>query len=478
MSRSHSDMEVQALIAAAVAPLLARIAQQDQRIAELQKRVVELEAENARLKKNSSNSSKPPSSDITKPPAPKSPKGGAKIGGQPGHPKHERLDLPPEQVDQIQTYRRTSCPDCGGPVQGAAQAPRKFQQLELAARPLIVTEHRAEWVWCPHCRRRHATELPEELTRAGLLGPKLTALTGWFKSRGRDSYSILAEFMADVCGLQVSRGLLAKALQKVSAALAAPYAALCEALPSQERLNVDETGHPENKQRMWTWAFRAERFTVFHIDPSRGSEVLIALLGAQFRGVLGCDYFSAYRKYMGAGAVTVQFCLAHLIRDLKFLTSLPDRLTQKWAGQMLAGMRRLFGVIHRRGRQSAAAFDRALVRARDTLLARGRRGPRRTEVQNIVRRFQEHGAAYFQFVTTPGIEPTNNLAEQALRCVVIDRKLTQGTRSLRGREWSQRIWTVAATCIQQNRSLFKYLCTALAASFAGRPAPSLLPIAV
>jgi transposase len=478
MARNYSDTEVKALIAEALAPLLARIAEQDKRIAGLQKRVVELEAENARLKKNSSNSSKPPSSDITKPPASKPPQGGAKIGGQPGHPKHERLDLPPEQIDQRKTYRLPACPDCGGAVQCAAQEPRKFQQIELAERPLIVTEHRAEWVWCPHCRRRHATPWPGELTKAGLLGPRLTALTGWFKSRGHDSYSILAEFVRDVAGLNVSRGLLAKAIQKVSAALEEPYTALCQALPSQARLNVDETGHPENQQRMWTWAFRAERFTVFHIDPSRGSEVLLALLGEQFRGVLGCDYFSAYRKYMGEGDVRVQFCLAHLIRDLKFLTTLPDALTKKWAAQMLDGLRRLFGVIHRRAQKTAAQFDRALQRARDAILERGGRGPRRNEVQNIVQRFQTHGAAYFQFVTTPGIEPTNNLAEQALRCVVIDRKLTQGTRSARGRGWSQRIWTAAATCVQQKRSLFEYLCTALTASFAGRPVPPLLPVAV
>ena len=90
-------------------------------------------------------------------------------------------------------------------------------------------------------------------------------------------------------------------------------------------------------------------------------------------------------------------------------------------------------------------------------------------------RFKDHGDAYFRFVTTPGIDPTNNLAEQALRFVVIDRRLTQGTRSVRGRQWCERIWTAAATCLQQGRSLFEYLCSATHAFLAGRPAPSLIP---
>ena len=470
MGRRYSETEVRRLIAEAVAPLL-------KRIAELEQRVVELESENARLKKNSSNSSKPPSSDIVKPPKAGGSKGGGvgggKIGGQPGHVKHERLDLPPEQVDEVREYRLESCPDCGGRVTPGPGPVRVMQQIELAQRPLIVTEHRTYAVWCAECGKTHAAALPVEVERAGLLGPRLTALTGWFKGRDHDSYSILAEFMGDVCGIKVSRGLLAKAIQKVSGALEQPYETLRGALQFQPRLNVDETGHPENKKRMWTWVFRADRFTVFHIDPSRGSEVLTQFLGQQFRGVLGCDYFSAYRKYMGEHT-RVQFCLAHLIRDLKFLTTLSDAATKRWADQMLRALRHLFGVIHRKESLTPEKFQRALQRARDAALARGQRGPQRSEVQNLVQRFKEHGQAYFRFVTTPGIEPTNNLAEQALRCVVIDRRLTQGTRGLPGRQWCERLWTAAATCAQQGRSLFNYLCSALEAFFADRPAPSLM----
>ena len=113
-------------------------------------------------------------------------------------------------------------------------------------------------------------------------------------------------------------------ITKVSRSLADCYGELFDRLPGEAALNVDETGHPENRQRLWTWCFRAQLFALFHIDKSRGSEVLVEALGTEFNGVLGCDYFSAYRKYMRKFGVRVQFCMAHLIRDVKFLLTLPS----------------------------------------------------------------------------------------------------------------------------------------------------------
>jgi hypothetical protein len=171
-------------------------------------------------------------------------------------------------------------------------------------------------------------------------------------------------------------------------ALAGPYQVLLELRPTQRRLNVDETGHKENGKGLWTWCFRAELYTLFKIDPSRGSDVLVEVLGKEFDGVLGGDYFSTYRKYMEDFSVAVQFCLAH---------------------------------------------------------------------------------------TTPGVEPTNNLAEQAMRFLVLDRRITQGTRGERGRQWCERIWTVIAALTQQGRSILAYLRDALHGYFRNQPASALLP---
>ena len=347
--------------------------------------------------------------------------------------------------------------------------------MELPETPLAVTEHRSHAAWCPRCRKAHYAPWPPEVEKGGLVGPRLSALIAYLKGAGHASFSTIRRFCRDVLKLSLSRGQLAKVIGKTSVALRAAYETLADRLPEEPYLNVDETGHKENGEGLWTWVFRAELYTLFRIDPSRGSEVLIDTLGREFAGVLGCDYFSAYRKYMGDFDVLVQFCLAHLIRDVKFLADLPDKVTANYGRRLLEELRRLFHVIHRRETMDAARFQRALERARDRVLKVGQRAPPRTEAQNLANRFRQHGRAYFRFITTPGIEPTNNLAEQAIRFVVQDRHLTQGTRSPRGRRWCERIWTATATCAQQGRSVFDYLHQTLSAHFAHQPTPSLLP---
>lgn len=111
---------------------------------------------------------------------------------------------------------------------------------------------------------------------------------------------------------------------------------------------------------------------------------------------------------------------------------------------------------------------------RDKSLATAKRPPPRSDTQNLADRFWEYGEEYVRFVTSPQIGPTNNAAEQAIRFCVIDRRITQGTRSEKGRLWCERIRTASATCAQQGRSLFRYLQDAILAHFHGLPASSLI----
>ena len=457
-----------------VAALEARCAELEKQNAALQARCEKLESELAKSRKNSSNSSKPPSSDIVKPPRGAGQPSNGKIGGQPGHERHERPAFPPEQVDKVVEYTLDRCPDCGGPVRPARQAPRVVQQVELVEKPVIVTEHRSLACECRRCGKKFYGTLPPEVRAGGLLGPRLTATAAFLKGACHTSYTSLQAFLKSVLSVEVSRGGLVKQMAKVTAALDEPYAQVLSQVPLQPLINVDETGHKENGRLWFTWCFRARMFALFKIDPSRGSEVLVEVLSEEFNGVMGCDYFSAYRKYMQDCGVLVQFCLAHLIRDVKFLVSLPDRAARGYGERVLAGLRKLFAVIHRRERMSPERFEKALERQRRELLRVARRAPMGSEAQNMAQRFRQHGEAYFRFITTPGIEPTNNLAEQAIRFVVIDRRVTQGTRGEAGRRWSERIWTVLATCAMQHRAPFEYLHSAIRAHFSGHPAPSLL----
>ena len=333
-----------------------------------------------------------------------------------------------------------------------------LQQVEIVATPTIVTEHQALAYWCKHCHKLHAARLPEPVQKAGLFGPRLTALVAFMKGVCHASFSTIRKFLRDVVRVDICRGYLAKLIGKVSQSLAKSYAELLERLPGEAVLNIDETGHKENGERFWTWCFRAELYTLFRIDKSRGSKVLVTVLGEEFNGLLGCDYFSAYRKYMREFDVLVQFCMAHLIRDVKFLLTLPAREDQAYGQRLRDALRDLFAVIHDRAKMTVVGFRKALEAARQQVLrAATTCVPNTKHARNMAKRFRENGEAYFRFITTPGIDPTNNLAEQAIRFVVIDRHITQGTRSEKGRRWCERIWTTIATCAQQGRAVFQFL---------------------
>lgn len=274
-------------------------------------------------------------------------------------------------------------------------------------------------------------------------------------------------------------------IEKVGRSLHAPYEELLNRIPFEKTVNVDETGHKDNGKRFWTWIFKADLYALFKIDKSRGSQVLIDVLGEEFNGVLGCDYFSAYRKYMKDFSVTLQFCLAHLIRDIRYLTGLPDRETQAYGKRLLAQVKHLFKVIHSREEMTPFEFQDALENAKKTIVKVAlQEAPSRLdkngkeekkEVRNMVNRFRKNGEAYFTFMTTPGMDPTNNVAEQAIRFIVIDRRITQGTRSPKGRISCERIWTVIATCALQGRSAYHFILEAVHTYFHDQPAPSLLP---
>ena len=456
----------------------ARCATLEREFTQLQVRLAQLEAELAVAKKNSRNSSKPPSSDIVKKPK-EQPKDGSKRkrGGQPNHKLHEREPFPDDEVDFVDLYC-IQCPHCHGPVVPSENPPKVLQQLDLLlpSEMISVVGFRSHACWCRKCKLVHYAPLDEATRRAGLVGPRLTGLIAYLKGACHCSYTTIVKFIRDVFNIKLSTGLLAKLICKASASLDKAYEELAFLLPHEAWLNVDETGHKNNRERMWTWCFRASLFTLFKIDKSRGSDVLLEMLGKDFNGILGCDYFSAYRKYMKDCNVLVQFCLAHFLRDVRFLVEHPNTRNQAYGRRVLERLRALFAVIHKRDHYTKKAFAIELQNAGDELWAEiVWRVPATKEAQNLAERFRQHGESYLRFITTPGIDPTNNLAEQAIRFVVIDRKITQGTRSEKGQRWLERIWTMIATCARTGRSVFTFLQESLSAYFGNQSGPSVLP---
>ena len=279
-TRKEVDQMIAEAVAKATAPLLVRIAS--------------LEAELAKAKKNSSNSSKPPSSDMVRPPKPSAKNGKKrKRGGQPGHPQHVRPIFPPEAVNHIEPHTLDCCPDCGGALRLARTAARRAATNRNHGN--ANDRHRASRLG------PLVPALPEVSLRAvagrrgqgGALRPTLDGLGRLYEGRRHASFSTIRKFLRDVAQVDVSRGYLAKLVAKASASLAAAYAELFARLPGEAVLNIDETGHKEYREKFWTWCFRAELYTLFRIDKLCGSKVLVEVLGTEFDGVLGCDYFGA-----------------------------------------------------------------------------------------------------------------------------------------------------------------------------------------
>ncbi len=174
------------------------------------------------------------------------------------------------------------------------------------------------------------------------------------------SYTSIQTFLEDVFGLPLATGQIAKIIQKVSAALSPSHLELQGALPRQPVMNIDETGHPENGQRMWTWGFHVpgtRGFTWFHVDPSRSTEVLYEFLGETFSGIIGCDYYGVYRKFLDETDAVMQVCWAHLIRDVKFLTTLSDPVTRRYGERGRRWCERMWTVLATCVQQGRSAFQ-------------------------------------------------------------------------------------------------------------------------
>jgi transposase len=452
------------------------IAAQQNQIAQLLERIRQLEDEIARLKKNSSNSSKPPSSDIVDP-QPGRKKTKRRIGGQNGHPKYARPMFEADEVDRTVVHKLPA-----EEVQRRGLVPLDetevaLQQIELPEQLFDVIEHRVQLYVDPNDQIIKA-KLPRDIRKAGWFSPSMMALTGYLKARCHMSYSTLQAFFDDIMNLDVSQGFLSKVCtRKLSSALQPAYAQVAEFIRNAPIVGTDETGHKNPAYKSaWTWCQQTPQAVFYHISNSRASQVLIDILGSNFGGIAVCDYFSANKKFINDNNIAVQYCWAHLIRDIKFLATLAYRNVQRWAEGLLVILRKLFELWKTRRQRHPCRYMRTIEKLRKAFLRKVRRPPDHNEAFNIKNRFDSSGEkGYFLFLETEGVPPTNNATEQAIRFVVIDRRITQGTRSWAGMRWCERAWTVVATCARHNRSVYEFFLDAINATYTDTPYPKLIP---
>ena len=457
MTRPSSiPAELWAAIPVALRPAIAAV------VVGLEARVAELEA---RLGLNSSNSSKPPSSDgpHVKPAPPKTPSG-KRRGGPPGHPRHERVILPP---DQVIDHKPTRCRRCAAALTGDDPHPVVDQVLDLPEQLRYVTHHRRHTLACPCCHAR--TTAPPVPEAASGFGPKLTATVASLSGVGRLSKRTLRTRFDDLCGLPVSLGAVSKWEATVSRALAPIHAAAHEHVKGRDA-NVDETGWKQGKAKAWRGVAVTAVLSVFLIRPNRNRAAFNDLAGPT-PGVLTADRFPVDTHLKGRRR---QVCWAHLRRDFPAMIDRTD--AGSGIGEdLLLHANILFehwervrdGTRTRRWFQRRhLSWLRAEVKA---LLERGTVvGGAKTA--GVCREVLAVEGSLWTFAGRDGVEPTNNAAERAVRHAVCWRKTSSGTDSERGSRFVERGLTVVASCRQQGRSVLDFLVQAVAGE-----KPSLLP---
>jgi transposase len=435
----------------------------------LERRIAALEA---RLGQDSSNSSKPPSSDPVhvkrRPPRPPS---GRKRGGQRGHERHTRALVPPERLTGAVECRPAACRGCGHTLRGSDTEPIRHQVAELPEVRPDVTEYRLHRLVCPRCGTATRAGLPAGVPR-GAFGPRLQAAIALLGGAYRLSKRQVRALLADLLRLSVSTGMVCKTERHAAEAVAAPVEEVYSHVRSAPAAGVDETGWREDKRRAWLWAAVTAEATAFRVARSRGADALHALVGEPIAPVIISDRFPTYAR-----APNRQICWAHLRRD--FCSMIDRKAGGQGVGERLLRLsglvfawwrRHLAGSVHRQTLRSYVAGLRPVVRS---LLTEGAGCPCAWTAK-VCRKLLSAEAALWTFAACEGVPPHNNAAERALRHGVIWRKTSYGTDGEAGSRFVERLLTAVATCRQRGSDVLGFLTACLKARLDGTPAPSLL----
>lgn len=456
-----------------------------EQIAEHTKRIADLERQLALRQQNSTTTSKPPSSDgLAGRPRERGRrmKSRRRPGGQPGHPGHHRELVPLERVDTIVDLVPKRCRGCDRRLHARHDVgdPRRHQLTELPPIAPHITEYRCHRRQCPDCGATTLAPLPDEVV--GQFGPQLTALIAYLTVVCRLPRLVVQRLLEGVLQISISLGSTQHAWEEASAAVAGPYQDLQDVLAAQPVLNVDETGHRTNGAKRWLWTVVAPTFVFYTIATSRGSDVLRRLLGVTFAGVLGSDRLPTYLTYP---ADRRQFCWSHFRRNLLSAQELAtSAAATRFCREALALQRQLFrlwrrfrGDPHVRGAPLTRAqlIGKVLpIEKRFFALAGRYLNAADADVSNLAGALFQHHPHFFTFVYEDGVEPSNNVAERALRTAVQWRKVMFGNRSAHGELAVARLLTVTRTCQLQQLNVLAYLTAAIRCYRRHQPVASLL----
>ncbi len=442
----------------------------EREVQQLREEVAELRRQ---LKRNSGNSSTPPSANPPWAPRPVSRKPtGRKPGGQPGHEGHCRQLLPVEQVDEVVKHRPAQCRHCGARFSDAMEGQwvDRHQVTELPRRAVRVTEHQAIACRCQKCGQITRQPIPEELT-GSVVGARLSAAISFVSSRVHGSRRAVEELLEEVLGAPLALGTVMAREREMAQALSEPYRQAKQMIQRAPAKNVDETGWKRAGRFLWVAATRS--LAVFHLDPCRNRDAMHELLGQKIHGTICTDRYGVYEK------IPIQrrgLCWSHLKRDFQELSE------QKGPAKRIgdAGLAVCTAVFERWYQFRARRISRSVMRRllapvrqeMNRLLKCGMRSKAK-RAAGFCRELLQLEPALWTFARVKGIEPTNNHAERMLRPAVMWRKQSLGSHSLGGCRFVERMMTVLQTLRLRGQSVMDYLEQAIAALRCGVSPPPL-----
>lgn len=459
-------------------PRDARIAELERLLAEmlvereaLKLRITELEA---LLRTNSRNSSKPPSTDGFRRATPPKPVTGRKPGGQVGHKGKTRDLVPEDQVDKLVDLDPAKCVHCSTPLEDAPRLDAEIRQVtELPPAKPVVTQLKLYRKRCPKCGGFSRAKLPAGSPTGGF-GPGLQAMVALLSSQYCLSRRDVSDLLLSVFGIRMGIASVQACCESVSDAVASTHAKLHEALKASPIVHADETGFGEcADSRMWLWAGQAPGIEVFRLLPGRGQLQAQDLLGKDFSGTIHRDRWRPYESIKDARS---QLCWAHIQRHFQAMVESPEA-TAIYGRGLMEMTNEVFhhwhlfqdGEIDRQ--KLRMSIEPLLDRLRACLELATQDAKVATKAQGIARDLLRQWKSLWTFVSEPGVVPTNNAAEQAVRKAVLWRKGSFGCNSEAGCRYVERMLTLIGTARLRGIRLLSWMTHAVNALLQGLPEP-------
>jgi hypothetical protein len=278
------------------------------------------------------------------------------------------------------------------------------------------------------------------------------------KHRFGASYGKVCEALNDAFNLEVTRSAWCQADQRLAIQAKPVYEALIEALRSCTVVHSDETGWRIGTLSAWLWVFTNQHMTVYTIGTSRGHEVVINVLGKEFKGILVSDCFLAY-DHQALAEWLKQKCLSHLLKDLKELNETKIRGAVRFAREVTALLQAALALKAQKEQLAPEQFTQQaqdLETRLDALIDVHRQ---LTDADNarFAKRLRKHRKHVLRFLYVDELDATNNLAERQLRPAVITRKTNGCNRTDGGAETHAILGSILATCRQQAIPILNYL---------------------